>query len=79
MGIVPLYAAPQQRTQLSDSDLLKLARRCLWLAYVWNDHNFSDRPHKYAQDEAKALGINSFEDANVWLVTTHAAITGEPT
>lgn len=40
-----------------------LARRCLWIAYCWNDHNF-DAAYGYARETAKAHGINSLEDAN---------------
>lgn len=43
-----------------------LARRCLWIAYCWNDHNFKSA-HLYARREAEAHGIRSFEDANRWL------------
>jgi hypothetical protein len=47
--------------------LYKLARRCLWIAYVWNDHNF-DYAHKYARETAEECGVNSFDDANDWLM-----------
>lgn len=47
--------------------LQQLAWRCLWLAYVWNDHNFDKRPAEYARDTAKSFGITSFEAAGDWL------------
>ncbi len=43
-----------------------LARRCLWIAYVWNDHNFRDA-YEYAREEAESHGITSFDEANEWL------------
>ncbi len=43
-----------------------LARRCLWLAFVWNDHNFGPA-HLEARKEAESHGITSFEAANSWL------------
>lgn len=46
--------------------LVKLARRTLWIAYSWNDHNF-EHPLAYARQEASSLGIKSFEEANNWL------------
>ena len=50
----------------SESTLCALARRCLWIAYVWNDHNF-EAAHKYAQQEANEHGIKSFKQASDWL------------
>ena len=49
-----------------------LARGLLWLAYVWNDHNF-EPAHKEAQRIAANAGINSFEEANAWLATPSPA------
>lgn len=46
--------------------LQALARRCLWIAYVWNDHNF-EPAHRYAVRTAEECGIFSLEDANRWL------------
>jgi hypothetical protein len=46
--------------------LHKLARRCLWIAYVWNDHNF-DAAYKCARKTAEECGVHSFDDANDWL------------
>lgn len=46
--------------------LYKLARRTLWIAYCWNDHNF-EAAHKEARRTAEECGINSFDDANDWL------------
>ena len=43
-----------------------LAWRCLWIAYVWNDHNFLGA-YKYAREEAESHGITSFDEANEWL------------
>ncbi len=43
-----------------------LARRCLWLAFCWNDHNFGPA-HEEARKEALKHGIDSFDAANEWL------------
>lgn len=45
----------------------KLARMTLWLAFCWNDHNFSKRPDQYARECARELGIADFDGANDWL------------
>ncbi|RJX83451.1 hypothetical protein D3M70_00010 [Pseudomonas sp. LS-2] len=50
----------------SNGKLQSLARRTLWLAYVWNDHNFGPA-HQEARTEAKKNGIESFEQANEFL------------
>jgi hypothetical protein len=50
------------------ADTVQLARRCLWIAFCWNDHNFGLRADEYARSEAKACGINTFEEANAWLI-----------
>lgn len=49
-----------------------LTRRCLWIAYAWNDHNF-EAAHLFAKREAEAHGIKSFEDANAFLAQMQAA------
>lgn len=46
--------------------LRALARRTLWVAYCWNDHNFGPA-HKYARKAAGQAGINDFDQANAWL------------
>lgn len=63
-----LLAHPQEPA--SDSTLEALARRCLWIAYCWNDHNFEDAAHTYARKEAEEHGIHTFEQANRW-ITAH--------
>jgi hypothetical protein len=45
-----------------------MARRLLWLAFCWNDHNFG-AAHEEARKEAALHGITSFEQANAWLAT----------
>ena len=60
-----LYTAPPA-PKITNEALVKLARRCLWLAYVWNDHNF-DAAHVCARKTAEDVGIESFEEANTWL------------
>lgn len=53
--------------QMSEQDkLLALAKRCLFLAYVWNDYNFADA-HIEAREQAQRLGINNLEMANEFL------------
>ena len=46
--------------------LVALARRTLWIAYCWNDHNFA-APETYATSDAKTNGFKDLEDANKWL------------
>lgn len=46
--------------------LIELARRCLWLAFCWNDHNFGPA-HEQARKEAAKHGIGSMDEANVFL------------
>ena len=55
-----------------------LARRCLWLAFCWNDHNFGPA-HEEARKEALKHGIDSFDAANEWLAAAPAqpAVQGE--
>lgn len=55
-----------ERGELPKDVLHALARRCLWIAYCWNDHNFEEA-YKYARRDAEACGIKSFEDANHWI------------
>jgi len=67
-----IWLIKQLRARLSAPEpeqltLHKLARRCLWIAYVWNDHNF-DAAHKHALQTAEKCGIHSFDDANDWLM-----------
>lgn len=52
-----------------------LARRCLWLAFCWNDHNFGPADEE-ARKEALKHGIDSFDAANEWLAAL-AASTGQ--
>lgn len=67
-----LYTADQLRTAIAaerernPSVQANLARGLLWLAFVWNDHNF-EAAHKEARRIAERAGIRSFEDANAWL------------
>lgn len=56
----------------------KLARRTLWLAFVWNDHNF-DAAHTEALNACKALGINSFDEANEFIESMESALSTAPT
>lgn len=65
--------APQQAPltdaipKLDENEALrKLAFRTLWLAYVWNDHNFK-AAHLEARATCEALGIGSFDEANAWI------------
>ena len=57
----------QAERRLDTIDKLQpLARRVLWMAFVWNDHNFT-HPLDYAREEAKKAGLNSHEDAQKFL------------
>jgi hypothetical protein len=72
----PAYAAPVAASDVPCSVRDALARRCLWLAFCWNDHNFGPA-HKVARKEALQHGITSFDEANEWLSTAPAP-TAEP-
>lgn len=67
----PAGVAPAMLQGL-DETLLKLARRTLWIAYVWNDHNFGPA-HIEARNTCKALGIMTFDQANEWLAAPDVA------
>ena len=54
-----------------------LARKLLWIAYVWNDHNF-DHPYKIARALAQEFGIESFDQANAWLGEQAKLIDASP-
>lgn len=54
-----------------------MARKLLWIAYVWNDHNF-DHPHKIARKLAQEFGIGSFDQANGWLDAQALLIDASP-
>lgn len=53
-----------------------MARRLLWLAFVWNDHNFEEA-HIEARREAEAHGITTLEQANEWLSRIEAAMAAK--
>lgn len=57
--------------------LLPLARRTLWIAYSWNDHNF-EPPHLYAREEAESLGINSMDAGNEFLCKAYGWTEDQP-
>lgn len=54
-----------------------MARKLLWIAYVWNDHNF-DHPYKVAREMAQEFGIESFDQANAWLTEQAKLIDASP-
>lgn len=54
-----------------------LARKLLWVTYVWNDHNF-DHPYKIARKLAAEFGIESFDQANAWLDEQSKLIDASP-
>lgn len=60
----------EQRDQMREENekLQALARRTLWIAYCWNDHNF-EAAHLQARKEAEAAGIHTFEEANAFLAS----------
>ena len=49
-----------------EGGLLQLARTTLWIAYVWNDHNF-EHCYKYAREAAEELGINNLDEVNEFI------------
>ena len=63
-----LYAAPQPTEQPATQAEAEraMARRLLWLAFVWNDHNFG-AAHDEARKEAARHGITNWDEANAWL------------
>lgn len=63
---------------LSDETLLKLALRTLWIAYVWNDHNFGPA-HKEARKTCQNAGIKTFDQANAWIESKLALLAASPT
>ena len=55
---------------IAQVEVLKpLARRCLWGAINWNDHNFEPL-HKYCRDSAKEAGVSTIDQANALLEAT---------
>ena len=56
----------QPSVRVPDAARDALARRCLWIAFCWNDHNF-EAAHKEARKEAEKHGITSFDEANHFL------------
>ena len=46
--------------------LYALAKRTLWTAYVWNDHNF-EHPHKITRETCATADIKTFNEANEFL------------
>ena len=49
--------------------LVILARMALHTAYVWNDHNFNDKPEVMCRITARGVGINTFDDANDFIAS----------
>lgn len=63
------FAAIAQPVSVPESHALetyRLAARCLWIAFTWNDHNFDSAKH-CARKDAEMYGIHNIEDANAWL------------
>lgn len=55
------------RAKLEQLDtLVVLSRRCLWSAFIWNDHNFESLA-KICRQTAVELGIRDIEDANQFI------------
>lgn len=54
--------------------LLTLARRTMWIALCWNDHNF-DEYHKYAKADTEGAGFTDVAQANAWLEKMEAALS----
>lgn len=50
------------------------AYRLLWLAFVWNDHNF-EPAHTAARLTCEKHGIKSFDEGNAYLESVEAALT----
>ena len=56
--------------------LKPLARRCLWGAVNWNDHNFEPL-HKYLRKSAADAGVFTVDQANALLEQTPAQCLAE--
>ena len=59
----------QQQAQIDELTQLlhtvpPLVRNQLWIAYVWNDHNFRNKPEQYAREAAHTSKVTSFDEAN---------------
>lgn len=71
-----LLAALEGKPVSCTQPVYAMAYRLLWLAFVWNDHNFEDA-HIEARDTALEFGITSFDEANAWL-EKQRALVAEP-
>jgi hypothetical protein len=56
--------------------LKPLARRCLWGAINWNDHNFGPL-HKYCRESAAEAGVYTIDQANTLLEEAPAQALAE--
>lgn len=59
----------QQQAQIDELTQLlhtvyPLVRNQLWIAYVWNDHNFPNMPEHYAREAAHTSKVTNFDEAN---------------
>lgn len=50
-----------------DEEHRKLIRRLMWIAFVWNDHNFEHTPQHYAREELEKIGVTNFDEAYDYL------------
>jgi hypothetical protein len=72
-GLTLLGARADEQAASVLPNAMKLARRTLWLAFVWNDHNF-DAAHIEARNACKLCGINSFDEANEFIESMESAL-----
>ena len=47
-----------------------LARQLMWIAYVWNDHNYDSDVLRIIRTTCQAQNINSFSDVNKFIDST---------
>ena len=65
-GLKSALKQAQPVQEPSEAALQALARRCLWIAYCWNDHNFKEA-YTYARLTAQKHGVHNFDEANEWI------------
>ena len=44
-----------------------MIRSLMWIAFVWNDHNFSQTPSEAARETLAKYGIENLAQANCYL------------
>jgi len=74
--LVDMLTAERDALAAQVEQLKPLARRCLWGAVNWNDHNFEPL-HKYCRKSAADAGVFTVDQANALLEQTPAQCLAE--